>query len=357
MPAQPLTEFHENLSLTYPHAGGFADGGRSIVLGGRMPETAALWKVDVTDFSRRTRLLEASRAEQPEGQLWSDIALAANRLVTVADNAVYVMDLGRDDQPRRIYRASGEQRLHPLPGIRPDGGKVVVVQQEAGRWSGLELDVTGGAPRVLFTKPWRVTHLHYCGFDPTWIGFSHEGKCWEVRDRVWAWHEALAPEGACVFEQFPDDPQRALYAGHERWTHHDASALVICYGEGPGSPRGIYEAFADGRPQRLVGEGPRDWHLDVSRDGRWVAIDTTGPHDAPGRGWENAEKVSDILVMDRATGERRFIGRSRLSVHPSHPHPVFSLDGRHLYYNEAHATEPGLNRVWRAENPFYPHEA
>jgi hypothetical protein len=45
------------------------------------------------------------------------------------------------------------------------------------------------------------------------------------------------------------------------------------------------------------------------------------------------------------------VARSRLSRHPSHAHPIFSVDGRHVYFNEA--SEDGLlNRVWRAGNPF-----
>ncbi len=154
-----------------------------------------------------------------------------------------------------------------------------------------------------------------------------------------------------LFDQFAHDPQRVLYAGHERWSFHDRSVLIVAYGEGPARPRGIYEAFTDGRPQRLVSEGDRDMHLDVSRDGRWVVVDTSGAFDAPGKGWEDSRAISDILVIDRLTGERRYVARTRIMNHPSHPHPVFSPDGRHIYYNEAN--EKGdLNRVWRAENPF-----
>jgi Tol biopolymer transport system component len=170
-------------------------------------------------------------------------------------------------------------------------------------------------------------------------------------DRVWGWHPQYAPDGACFFNQMPNDSERPLYAGHERWSFHDRSVLAIAYGDSPGRPRGVYESFVDGRPQRLISEGDRDMHLDVSRDGRWVVVDTSGAHDLPGKGWENADCISDILFIDRQSGERRFAARSSITKHPSHPHPVFSPDGSRVYFNEGER-DGTRNRVWWALNPF-----
>ena len=344
-----ISDFTDNLHLTYPHNNSFADAGESIVLGWRSDREVGLVKCDA-DGTRR-ELCRFDLERQLEKLLWCDTALDANITVTIANNQIWTFDHRNDSKPCLVYETPATARLHSIPAIRADGQKIICSLCENDRHSALLLNLKTGGQRVLFEKPWFANHFHFCPHDPEWIGFSHEGNCALIMDRVWGWHAKEAPEGKCFFEQFASIPDRVLYVGHERWSFHDRSVLIVAYGDGPGKPRGIYEAFVDGRPQRLIGEADRDFHLDVSRDGRWIVIDTTGTYDAPGKGWENAWPLTDILVMDRATGERRFVAHSRLAKHPSHAHPIFSVDGRHVYFNEA--SEDGLrNRVWRADNPF-----
>lgn len=353
-----ISDYAENFALGYPHTNSFAGQGRALILSQRTDEEVSLWSFDLASGKRR-ELCRFQREPQPESMLWSDVALDADRLVTVADNAVWLIDLTTPDaKPRLLGRPDGGDRLHSIPGIRRDGRKVVCAlyrQGDRSRSCAWQLDVETGAGEVLFEQPWWVDHLHYCPFDPGWIGFSHEGFYAEVSDRVWGWHRQEAPVGRCVFDQHWDLAGRRLCVGHERWSFHDRSVVIVAYGDSPGEGLGIYEAFPDGRPQRLVSEGKRDMHLDISRDGRWVVVDTSGPSDLPGKGWANAKERSDILMIDRRTGERRFLAHTRITKHPSHPHPVFSPDGSGVYFNEA---EPGgtRNRVWCAPNPFLPHD-
>ena len=127
---------------------------------------------------------------------------------------------------------------------------------------------------------------------------------------------------------------------------------MVAYGVSPAGPRGLYEVFADDRPARLISPGERDYHCDVSRDGRWAVVDTTGPHDAPGCGWENALDICDILIVDMKTGRREFLARSRqYKFHPRHPHPVFSPDGSTIFYNEAESGGDH-NRIMEVLNPW-----
>ncbi len=115
----------------------------------------------------------------------------------------------------------------------------------------------------------------------------------------------------------------------------------------------MYQIFNDTRSPRLISEGNRDWHVSPSHCGRWLVIDTTGPHDAPGRGWENAADISDILLIDTATGSRQFLARSRLrnDCH-LHPHPIFSPDGSTIFYNESAPDTTG-HRVLSVSNPIF----
>ncbi|AHF89594.1 hypothetical protein OPIT5_04430 [Opitutaceae bacterium TAV5] len=351
MPAslQPeaIDEFSRRRYLTYPHANGFAGGGRFLVLGQQETTGFSLWRCDLsTGEEQRLGVLPADVAGDP---LWFDIALRSGRLVTVTNNEVWCCDVLRPGSADRIYREEAPGAcLQSLPSISADGERVLVVRRTGDNHAVMEITTITGQARVLFSVPWHAGHVHFSPCDETWIGFCHEGRADAITDRVQAWHAHQAPEGMCLLDQRP----AGLWLGHERWAFHAPTVLVVAYGGSPGKPRGVYELFHDRRPPRLVSEGDRDWHVNVSRDGRWAVVDTTGPHDRPGRGWEEAENISDVLLIDLVTGRRTFLARSRRGAnHPRHPHPVFSPDGETVFYNET-APDGDAVRVMRVGNPL-----
>lgn len=343
-----LGDFAKCRYLTYPHANGFADGGRSLVVGQRGSETSLLWHVDLLS-GRETKLGEWPQKLCGIEMLWFDIASRANVLITIVDNAVWKVDLNDPSpKPEVVYRET-DGVLQALPSVTAGGTKVLMGRSYGGRYQAVEIDLTGASgSRVLFQSEWFANHFHYSPYDEAWVGFSHEGPADQVGDRVWGWHASVAPEGQCYF----DNASAGLCVGHERWSFHETSAFAVAYGMSPQGPRGVYEVFPKTGSSRLVSEGDRDWHLNVSQDGRWIVVDTTGPYDAPGRGWENAVCISDVLVVDVESGLRKFVGRSCLAKgFHVHPHPVFSPDGMMIFFNEASAD--GLAcRIVTAENPF-----
>jgi hypothetical protein len=360
----PLSSFEQDRYLTYPHAIGFADAGRSLVLGQREPDATSLWRIDLK--SGQEHFL--ARFPQPlEMGVVFDIAGENDRLAMIIGDALWMIDL-RQHNPRpqrllslqdRAVAAAGTggepKEFARIPSITRDGRRILLGITRAGSYDAAVLEVESGRLQTLFSYPWWANHTHFCPHDESWIGFCHEGKT-EVPDRVWGWHATLAPGGRMLIDQHVDDPAAHLHVGHERWCFHDTSVIAIAFGVSPGGPSGLYEAFVDGRPQRLISPGDRDWHGDMSRDGRWAVVDTTGPHDAPGRGWDNSriddQPMSDILLIDTRTGRRRCLARHiPIRNHPSHPHPVFSPDGGEIFYNELHPST-GRNRVMRVENPM-----
>lgn len=60
----------------------------------------------------------------------------------------------------------------------------------------------------------------------------------------------------------------------------------------------------------------------------------SGPLDTPGRGWQNAGQVSDVMLVDIATGARTLLARTAADRHPRHPHPVFTPDGTAVLHND-----------------------
>ncbi|WP_405718467.1 hypothetical protein [Streptomyces sp. NBC_00046] len=98
-----------------------------------------------------------------------------------------------------------------------------------------------------------------------------------------------------------------------------------------------------------AGPARPDRHCDISRDGRRAVVDTTGPFDAPGRGWQDAGQVSDVVLVDMATGARTPLARTEADRHPRHPHPVFTPDGTAVLYNHG---DPSTGEVAVARVPL-----
>jgi hypothetical protein len=194
----------------------------------------------------------------------------------------------------------------------------------------IAINTRSGEGGVLVEHHWLTGHPHFSPFDPAWISYCHEGKTEIVSDRLWAWHAEHAPKGRALWDQLGGK----LCVGHEVACRHDLSVLAVAYGVSPGGPRGLYEVYLDDRKPRLISKCDRDLHCNVSRDGKRMVVDTSGPHDLPGRGWENAEGRSDISLIDPATGQRKLLARSKITSHPWHPHPVFTPDGRAVVYGE-----------------------
>lgn len=348
---RPLSEFTQCRYLAYPHTNGFADGGRRIVLGQRDVESYSLWLCDLST-SQESKLCEWPRASSQDNEmLWFDVASQANVLVTIAHNTIWCIDLNNSAPcPRAVYRESDPlASLLALPSIAANGARIIASRRMGDCYQLIEIEVDSNEPpRLLFESQWFANHGQISPHDQRWIGFAHEGATEQIGDRVWGWHRDLAPEGMCLF----DNGARGLSIGHERWAFHATSLFAVAYGVSPEGPRGIYEVFPGERTSRLVSEGDRDWHVNASQDGRWLVVDTTGAYNEPGRGWDNAGRTSDVLVIDTENGERAFVGRSRFAAQfHLHPHPTFSPDGRTIVFNEA--SLDGLeHRVMEYKNPL-----
>jgi len=331
--------------LTYPHHNGFTpDGG--VVLGRLENDAVCLCRIDPGTGTS----VELGRFPLTENleYIWFDVARDTGRVAAATPEELWVFD-GLADGPgsgKRVTKLEGVPAKGLLPAISADGGRVLLEHRHDGRYGYLCVHVDDGRAERHLDKDWLANHFHFCPHDESWVGFSHEGRTESVTDRVWGHHPEKAPEGVCLFDQSGS----GLCIGHERWCFHRTTAIGVAYGDSPRGPRGIYEFFPDDRAPKLISEADRDWHVNISPDGRWAVVDTTGPHDKPGKGWQDTDHISHIVLIDTATGERLFLAESRLgAAHPFHPHPAFSPDGAWIYFNRP---EPdGRHRVLRVPNP------
>lgn len=326
----------ENAHLTYPHGSGFR--GERILLSAHDPATG-----------RDTGIIDASDGHVLWGQrgdaelVWFDCA--GDLLATASGGSVEVLDLSAASPVSRVlFEAPEGSTLDGLLSVRPDGLAVAVVETTGERRRLLEVDVASGEVTEMCAVDWWANHVVYSPFDPTWVGFAHEGPTLEIPDRMWAWHPAHGPAPFLDQRAIADRPGSFVAVGHERWLHHDLGAIVVAYGASEAGPRGLYVAHPDGRPPKLVSAGERFWHCDVSRDGRFAVVDTKGPFDLPGRAWPDREPVvSDVVLVELSTGELTRLARTHGHNHPKHPHPVFAPDGTSVLFNHTDEDRATVN--------------
>lgn len=345
---------------TYPHSNGYYAEGRRIALG-RADGIDEIVGVNLDGTGDPEVLLpaallasESDRAAEPwsteaprNAVPWFDVALDAQTLVCAWGDALFQVELATQTRaPRIAYRAGDGWTLDGLTSVAADGRTVAISESRDGEHRALLLDLEDGTATEIVRHPWHANHFHFVPADESWIGYSHEGSSTAVDDRLWAWHPQQAPEGRRVVDQrmLSETPGVAVALGHERWMFHDVGAVVVGYGESPGGPRGVYQAYVDGRSPRLISSGERDWHCGISRDGSWIVVDTTGPAEAPGRGWSGAGSASSIVLIDAATGARRELASTGFIAHPYHPHPSLTPDGTAVVFNHVDFDETGAVR-------------
>lgn len=330
--------------FTYPHCNGFTSDGRALVLGRCIGDRIQLIRRDLAD-GHEDELISFPVGTTPNA-LWYDISLETDRLAIVADNRILVADLAGGRSFREVHRGQDGWMVHSIPSISGDGRRLAIGEtRQDGSPHGAtrirELDLASGVFSDLFSYTFNGGHIHYCPADEAWIGYCHEGDTTGIPDRLWGWHREREPHGRCLFDQASDVPGSLLCVGHERWCYHSASAVVVAYGASPHGPRGIYEVPVVGR-SRLISGGDRDWHVNISRDGRQMILDTTGSLDCAGCGWANGDGRSDVVLVDVDTGRRSWLTRTheaglRFTLprnHPWHPHPHLGPDGHLAVFND-----------------------
>ncbi|MCT2543573.1 hypothetical protein [Streptomyces atratus] len=167
-----MTVLLSGAHLPYPHTNGFHAGGERLVLTRYSPATGALGLTSVRwrDGEPAARnLYEAEPgATGPEQLLWPDVALAAERVAWVRDDAVHVLDLDSRAAPERLYAAAPGHTLQNLCSLTAAGDRVVVMEQPEDRDAPvtcLEISVSTGRADELFTKDWFANHPAHSPYD------------------------------------------------------------------------------------------------------------------------------------------------------------------------------------------------
>jgi fibronectin type 3 domain-containing protein/sarcosine oxidase gamma subunit len=321
-----------NSFFTYPHNNGFW---RSDTVNWG-PDTAVIatdlgaGNFQLSQFDPNTSRLAVigQQAFLATTYFW-DVATNGVAVVTDANSAALKWDLNTNT--KSVLWSTTTDRVTGAT-ITPDGTRVAFATQLIGS-SGLDcslrtVDVaTLVAQELVHKNPFVLNHVHYSPFDPNWIQFSHEGDPVTIRDRMWGWHATLAPspDGANIF---PAAGGLNLQNDHERAMFHAAGSVVVAYGGNASS--GVWEAYYNGTYKHTSTNhlGYDANHVDISRDGRWMVIDTT-----------NVGGVSRVVAVNFATGAWQLLYTTSINTHPYHPHPVISPDNKWVFFNDYNLKE------------------
>jgi hypothetical protein len=344
-----LGGYELNRYHTYPHSNGFTVDGREMVVMQMMPDHTSLWMLPIEKLHSQPQSISPGRrvvsfdlpqpaADKAPLTIWPDIALQRNIMTMSVLDSIWMLNLDEPaPRPQLLYVAPKGWKLTDLTSLKPDASTMCFGVHDAqdSKYQCLEIELASGKVTPLLEANWFINHFHYCPHDPAWMGFCHEGATDTIPDRMHAYHPALAPQGRCIFDQKSDDPNQHLFIGHERWCYHETSAITIAYGVCPAGPRGLYKVYPDpDQAAVLISQADRDWHCNITRDGKHCVVDTTGPSDQPGQGWDNAQGLSDVVYVDPKTGNRRLLAQTRHRFQPWHPHPAFSPDGQWVFFND-----------------------
>lgn len=327
--------------FTYPHSNAFLPNGACVLgLPTSGPNNPGL---DYVAFDFRNG--EASRiAHVRDARLYFAVD-AKGTLAATRKNSVYILDAtGKDSSPPRQVFGDPDWVFHSDCDISADGARLAITrnQQSGAKLHRVDIvDVASGRNETVAEREWLMDHAHFSPFDPEWLVFC----CAEPKrySRLWLWHRREAPQTRRVFNQTLADG-KVYDIGHERAMFNKRSMLVVAYGSNSNArPCGLFEVGFDGSV-KLVSESNRDFHCNISRDGRWAVVSLQGQHEflreristtwlSEGPGWG----TSDIMIVNMVRGTRQFLYRSSnaASGQPYEAQPTISPDGKWVLVKDA----------------------
>jgi hypothetical protein len=340
----------ENTYFTYPHSNGFLPNGTPVFAS---PTGAA--DVDYIACNPESPGEARKITHVREARLYYSISKNGLMVISKQHGGVALLDMtakndaGREITPLQIFHEEGWD-VPSDNDITVDGRQVLITRTlydtEKKPLDGRMdvIDIASGEVKNLI-KGRMVDHAHYSPFDPKWISFCDNAP--DNLDRMWVWNEAKAPNGRHVFDQMT--PKGYYLVTHERAMFDKPAILTCAYGfagnthaEDDAVTPGLFEVGFDGS-LRLVSPSRRDFHCNISRDGRWAVVSLEGQYDAQNRKrdarWENSSGegwgYSDVMVVNMRTGRREFLYRGTSAAQPYEVQPTISPDGKWVLLKDA----------------------
>lgn len=329
----------EGCYFTYPHSNGFLPDGRAVLaqpslLSGR-PALTYLGFDPVSGDSEPLAQLTGVR-------MYYAISNSGLMVVPRKFGAVAIDLSHRNSKPFELFSENGWTVAGDCD-ISPVGNLALFSRShyDDPRMDRMEIfDLAKGEMRTIVEPGWQVDHAHFSPFDPKWICFcNNDAKQYR---RTWVWNESSAPNGKHLFEQKLSDGS-IFVLSHERAMFNKRAMITIAHGSSSATPRGLYEVGFDGSV-RLISQSNRDFHCNISRDGRWAVVSLQGTQnlngDRPERNWLHSDisyGESDVELVNMKNGRRLFFfrGTNASEGQPYEVQPTISPDGRWVLLKDA----------------------
>lgn len=324
-----------NSYYTYSHSNGFLPDGHTFVAAQRE--------------GAKTRFIAVNpekNIQTPVGEVENIrmfYSISNNGLLAFITNdmKLELLDITKPGTPPKIVaQAPDAWRYSQSPDISADGRQITVDRHEynARRHLISIYNVETGKERIVTEKSWLANHACFFPTDNNWIMFVHSGnnlqeiKDSQIEGRIWAWNEERLSDGKMLFTQ--KDENRVLSTTHPIPMYHKRSILFVMDPESIGMPPGLYEVNTEGE-YRCVSASDYDLHCNISRDGRLAVVDTRKIVNEPKIAQlKTSSRISDIVLVNMASGKRLFLYRSTMKNHPYHVHPHISPDGRWIVFTD-----------------------
>ena len=228
---------------------------------------------------------------------------------------------------KQIFK--GEQELCGIPSITKDGRFLSLSFRNEDHTTSVcllekETGICKELIRKKFPHPYEwITHDMVNPMDEKTCFFCHEGDCCYVTNRMWL-IDTIEKEAEVFFHQKMDQEMgNGEPCGHEMWSPDGEGMYFVKYISATILPRGVCYIDKNTKRAESIADSFPYWHVGVSPDGVHLAGDTQ----------IEGQNYSDIVLINREKKtERKLLRVPITGIHPCHPHPVFSPDGKKLCF-------------------------
>jgi len=231
-------------------------------------------------------------------------------------------------------RATRQLYTHPndlyFPHITADGRFLnleIHPSTDREKYVCLRVDTQSGKAETLFEKRFQqplpeVTHIMISPTDPDTVFFCHEGNTFYISNRLWLYTKEHGMH--CIAKQRLDEEGNLGDCfGHECWAPDGKGLWFVKYPCSPLPPRGLCYVSTEGEQSDVLYQKYPYWHVCCAPNNRYLAADT------------QSSGFSGVCFIDTETGKEIMAVKAGTTwQHPTHPHPSFSLDSKHLIFHE-----------------------
>ena len=238
-----------------------------------------------------------------------------------------------------LWHGDTRYQLDGPPSMTADGRYFSAYWREAdGRTSINRFDLKTGQMeeflKIKFDEPFPVAN--HCMLNPQngdQMFFSHEGICQYITNRLWLADYPSHTAHNLFRQRLDAEGNNGEPCGHEMWGADGKGIFFVKYISTTILPGGVWYFDLAENSAKLIGAGYKYWHVASAPDGRCAAADT-----------QIGGSFSEVVYLDPDRKVEQVVAIAPTDwVHPTHPHPRFSPDGRKICF--AALDENGRTRL------------